>query len=69
VRPARVIHAVESHACGEPGRVIVGGVLDVLSLYSALRYFRTRVAPQKISSLVSFPFPIQRIQFTPRKEG
>lgn len=26
---ARVIHAVDCHACGEPGRVIVGGVLDV----------------------------------------
>jgi proline racemase len=24
-----VIHAVDLHACGEPGRVIVGGVLDV----------------------------------------
>lgn len=24
-----VIHAVDAHACGEPGRVIVGGVLDV----------------------------------------
>lgn len=26
---ARLIHAVDAHACGEPGRVIVGGVLDV----------------------------------------
>lgn len=26
---ARVINAVDLHACGEPGRVIVGGVLDV----------------------------------------
>ena len=24
-----MIHAVDLHACGEPGRVIVGGVLDV----------------------------------------
>jgi proline racemase len=24
-----MIHAVDAHACGEPGRVIVGGVLDV----------------------------------------
>ena len=24
-----VIHAVDLHACGEPGRVIIGGVLDV----------------------------------------
>lgn len=26
---SRVIAAVDAHACGEPGRVIVGGVLDV----------------------------------------
>lgn len=26
---SNVIHAVDAHACGEPGRVIVGGVLDV----------------------------------------
>ena len=25
----RVVHAVDAHACGEPGRVIVGGVPDV----------------------------------------
>ena len=24
-----MIHAIDAHACGEPGRVIVGGVLDV----------------------------------------
>ena len=24
-----MIQAVDAHACGEPGRVIVGGVLDV----------------------------------------
>jgi proline racemase len=24
-----MISAVDAHACGEPGRVIVGGVLDV----------------------------------------
>lgn len=26
---SRMINAVDTHACGEPGRVIVGGVLDV----------------------------------------
>ena len=26
---AHMLHAVDAHACGEPGRVIVGGVLDV----------------------------------------
>ncbi len=29
MRVRRVIHAVDLHAAGEPGRVIVGGVLDV----------------------------------------
>src|ERR1700680_5162591 len=28
-RFARMITAVDAHACGEPGRVITGGVLDV----------------------------------------
>jgi proline racemase len=29
VRISRLISAVDAHACGEPGRVVVGGVLDV----------------------------------------
>jgi proline racemase len=29
LRFSRMISAVDAHACGEPGRVIVGGVLDV----------------------------------------
>ena len=29
MRIASLIHAVDTHVCGEPGRVIVGGVLDV----------------------------------------
>jgi proline racemase len=29
MRLSRMIHAVDLHACGEPGRVIVGGVRDV----------------------------------------
>ncbi len=29
MRLSSVIHAVDAHACGEPGRVIVGGVADV----------------------------------------
>ena len=29
MRLARMIEAVDAHAAGEPGRVIVGGVLDV----------------------------------------
>ncbi len=29
MRLAKMISAVDAHACGEPGRVIVGGVLDI----------------------------------------
>ena len=29
MRLSRTIHAIDLHACGEPGRVITGGVLDV----------------------------------------
>ncbi len=29
MRTTSVVHAVDTHACGEPARVIVGGVADV----------------------------------------
>ncbi len=29
MRMSKMIQAVDTHACGEPGRVIIGGVLDV----------------------------------------
>ena len=37
---SRMIQAVDLHACGEPGRVIVGGVLDVpgASMFEKMRY-------------------------------
>ena len=42
MRTSHVIHAVDCHACGEPGRVIVGGVLDVpgASMYGKMCYLR-----------------------------
>jgi len=42
MRLARVIQAVDAHACGEPGRVIVGGVLDVpgKTMYDKMCYLR-----------------------------
>lgn len=38
-----MISAVDAHACGEPGRVIVGGVLDVpgRSMFEKMMYLRT----------------------------
>jgi len=43
VRLERVIRAVDAHAAGEPGRVIVGGVLDVpgASMYEKMRHLAT----------------------------
>ncbi len=40
---SRIIHAIDLHACGEPGRVIVGGVLDVPgeTMFDKMRYFET----------------------------
>lgn len=42
MRFSRMIHAVDSHACGEPGRVIVGGVPDVpgASMFEKMTYLR-----------------------------
>jgi proline racemase len=44
MRIARAIQAVDVHAAGEPGRVIVGGVLDVpgATMYDKMVYLRTR---------------------------
>ena len=43
MRASRVIHAVDAHAGGEPGRVIVGGVLDVPgdTMYAKMVYLQT----------------------------
>ena len=43
MRITNMIQAVDAHACGEPGRVIVGGVLDVpgKSMYEKMVYLRT----------------------------
>ncbi|NQU24367.1 MAG: proline racemase family protein [Candidatus Nealsonbacteria bacterium] len=41
---SNMIHAVDLHCCGEPGRVIVGGVLDVPgdSMFEKMVHFRTK---------------------------
>jgi proline racemase len=40
----RMIAAVDAHACGEPGRVIVGGVLDVpgKTMFEKMKYLETQ---------------------------
>ncbi len=42
MRISRVIQAVDAHACGEPGRVIVGGIPPVQgeTMYAKMVYFR-----------------------------
>lgn len=42
MRLANMLQAVDAHACGEPGRVIVGGVLDVpgATMYDKMCYLR-----------------------------
>jgi proline racemase len=44
MRLARMIQAVDAHAAGEPGRVIVGGVLDVpgATMYDKMRHLATQ---------------------------
>jgi proline racemase len=43
MRIARMIQAVDAHACGEPGRVIVGGVLDVpgATMFEKMQHLQT----------------------------
>jgi len=42
MRISNMIQAVDAHACGEPGRVIVGGVLDVpgATMFDKMCYLR-----------------------------
>ncbi|MBI3360595.1 MAG: proline racemase family protein [Chloroflexi bacterium] len=42
MRIAQMIQAVDAHACGEPGRVIVGGVLDVpgATMFDKMQYLQ-----------------------------
>lgn len=44
MRLSKMIQAVDTHACGEPGRVIVGGVLDVpgSTMFEKMVYLQTR---------------------------
>ena len=44
MRISKMVHAVDAHACGEPGRVIVGGVLDVpgATMYDKMVYLRDK---------------------------
>lgn len=44
MRISKMIQAVDTHVCGEPGRVIVGGVLDVpgATMFEKMTYLETK---------------------------
>ncbi len=48
-----MISAVDLHACGEPGRVIVGGVLDVpgATMFEKMRYLETQADDLRLRML------------------
>ena len=50
---SNVIHAVDLHACGEPGRVIVGGVLDVPgeTMFEKMQYFEQKADSLRLRML------------------
>ena len=43
MRLTNLITAVDLHACGEPGRVIIGGVMDVpeRTMFEKMKFFET----------------------------
>ena len=53
MRVSNMIQAVDTHVCGEPGRVIVGGVLDVpgASMFEKMRYFETQADELRLRML------------------
>ena len=53
MRVSNVVHAVDTHACGEPGRVIVGGVLDVPgnTMFEKMKYLATEADDLRLRML------------------
>jgi len=53
MRVSNVIHAVDTHVGGEPGRVIVGGVLDVpgSTMFEKMRYLETEADELRLRML------------------
>ncbi len=53
MRVSKVIHAVDTHACGEPARVIVGGVLDVpgSTMFEKMKYLETEADELRLRML------------------
>lgn len=53
MRLARAIQVVDAHAAGEPGRVVVGGVLDVpgATMYEKMRHLRDEADTLRLLTL------------------
>lgn len=53
MRISNMIHAVDLHCCGEPGRVIVGGVLDVPgnTMFEKMTYLETQADDLRLRML------------------
>lgn len=53
MRVSNMIQAVDTHVCGEPGRVIVGGVLDVpgSTMFEKMRYLETEADELRLRML------------------
>jgi len=53
MRISKMIQAVDTHVCGEPGRVIVGGVLDVpgATMFEKMRYLETQADELRLRML------------------
>ena len=53
MRITKLVHAVDTHACGEPGRVIVGGVLDVPgdSMFAKMQYLQAEADELRLRML------------------
>src|SRR5512142_1960172 len=53
MRLTSMISAVDLHACGEPGRVIIGGVLDVPgnTMFEKMRYFEAHADELRLRML------------------
>ena len=53
MRFTNMVHAVDTHACGEPGRVIVGGVRDVPggTMFEKMVYLKTQADDLRLRML------------------
>ena len=63
MRISNVIHAVDTHVGGEPGRVIVGGVLDVPgnTMFEKMVYLSTMCGPSLRIELASYGLELSMV--------